>query len=174
MTDSWDRSGEAVGDGEHGVAEDRHGLRSRTGADATGVLAQEDIAAPMEAVFDAPVVAHEGEQGLGSGLLAGQAGDGIDDLARDLALALAGPLDAANLRGPRPVKGGDDLAADREVADLEAAVPLVGRLGALTVRRRPVQGGRRKVTVQGLDQLRGEKRRQRRPPDQPAAPVGWL
>lgn len=163
----WDGKGEKIGDGQHGVAQYGHGLRQGSGSDCAGVFVQEDIAPPMQAVFDAPVLAREGEQGLRGGVGAVQTGDGVDGFVRDLAFDLADPLDAADLCHGRPIESGDDLAADGDAAALDASVPLLDALGALTVRRRAVPGGRRGLPLERREQFRGEKRRRRRRQDRP-------
>ena len=60
------------------VAEDRHGLGGFAGMDATGILAEDDIAHPVQAVFDAPMAADEGRQPFGIGVGRGQSGDTED------------------------------------------------------------------------------------------------
>ena len=53
---------------ERHVAEDRHDLGRFAGMDAAGILTEDDIAHPMQAVFDTPMAAHEGRQPFGIGL----------------------------------------------------------------------------------------------------------
>ena len=56
--------GAVVDDGEHGVSESRDGARAGAGSDGAVVLAQDDVAAPVQAVLDEPVVTPQGEQGI--------------------------------------------------------------------------------------------------------------
>ncbi|BAI75189.1 transposase (plasmid) [Azospirillum sp. B510] len=172
--DGGEWGAEEIGDAQHGVAQHRHGLWHGAGSHPAGVFAQEDVTPPVQAVLDAPVVAGEREQRRRRGVVAVQAGDDVDGFVRDRALDLAGPLDAADLRHAGPVERGNDLAADGDAAGFDAPVPLLHGLRALTVRRRPVQGGRRGLALERRHQLRGEKRHRRRRRDRPSAPVGWL
>src|SRR3954453_6295911 len=61
----------ASDDGEHGVAQRGQNLRRRAGAGAALVLAAGDVANVMQPILDAPVVAREGQQAGGVGLLSG-------------------------------------------------------------------------------------------------------
>ena len=69
---------------------------------SAGIFAQAHVADPVQAVFDAPVAAIEGEQ-IGSGrALGGEAGDGVGDLGRHASLLLNDAFDAADLLETRP------------------------------------------------------------------------
>src|SRR3954464_2889085 len=61
----------ASDDGEHGVAQGGQNLGRRAGAGAALVLAAGDVANVMQPILDAPVVAREGQQAGGVGLLSG-------------------------------------------------------------------------------------------------------
>src|SRR3954464_5881791 len=61
----------ASDDGEHGVAQRGQNLRRRAGAGAALVLAAGDVANVMQPILDGPVVAREGQQAGGVGLLSG-------------------------------------------------------------------------------------------------------
>lgn len=91
-------------DGEHGISEGCYGAWACAGSDGAAVLAQDDIASPVQAVIDEPVIAPQVEQGVGAGLLGRQAGDGMGDLVADRARFFAGPFDAADLGGPGPTE----------------------------------------------------------------------
>src|SRR4051794_20728324 len=85
--------------------------------------------------------AHKRQQRLRAGLLAGEARDGIRDLAAGLAPDLPLPLDAAHLGHARPIEMGHNLTARGDAARLEAPVPLLDGAGLLKVRRRAVPEG---------------------------------
>ena len=79
----------------------------------------------------------------------------VGNRAPGLAGALAGPLDSANLGRARPAQMGCDLARQRKMARLDAAMPLLHGLGIFDVGRR----GRRDLrqsAAQRRVQLRGE------------------
>src|SRR3954470_18407903 len=99
------------------------------GADAASILGEGDVADGVEPVLDAPMVPGEAQQALRRGRLGRQAGDEVDDLGAGLAGDLAPALDAGHLGEARPGQIGDDLAADRDLAGLDAAVALLHRLG---------------------------------------------
>ena len=96
------------------------------------VLAEGDIADPVEAVFDAPVAPQPAGQLVGMALFCGQGGDGVDGLGAPLgAFAGAGgdgsgtahDLDCLGGVGePETSFDGDDLQG----AFLDAAVPAAG------------------------------------------------
>ena len=164
-----------VDDGEHGITEGRHGTWAGAGSDGAVVLAQDHVAAPVQAILDEPVVAPQGEQRVGVGLLGRKAGERVGDLAADGARFLAGPFDAADLGGPGPVEMRRAFAADSDLPRFDAAVALLdGLRGADEVGRRLAVMGRRCRPSQGFDQCRGEKRRRRRRRDRPSGSVGWL
>ena len=77
MAQAFDRAvvAQETQEAERHVAEDRQDLGCIAGVDAAGILAEDDLAHPVQAVFDAPMAAHEGSQTLGIGLSRGQAGD---------------------------------------------------------------------------------------------------
>ena len=112
MAQAFDRAvvAQEAQEAECHVAEERHDLGRFAGMDAAGILAADDIAHPMQAVFDAPMAAHEGRQPFGIGLRRGQAGDTEDDLDAAPAGALIAPLplEAKDLlqAGPAAILGG--------------------------------------------------------------------
>ena len=138
---SWD----IVDEPQHGVPEGGEGVGGIAGSDAACVLAQGNIAAVVKAVFDAPVLAREIEEIIGTGALARQAGNGVGDLAAGLAGNLSATLDAAHLGGTGPLQIGNDLARQGEVADLDTAVALVDGLSVFEVRRGRQRRSRRRV-----------------------------
>src|SRR5258708_6551370 len=90
-------------EGEGGAADIGERPGCCAGADAAGVLAEGDVAHVEQAVLDGPVVASKLQQGGGIELVEGQAGDGVDDLARTAILQFADALDAADGGDPGPV-----------------------------------------------------------------------
>ena len=68
------------------------------------IFIKRDIADVMDLVLDAPVATREGEEGLGVGLIRGEAGDGVGHFGLDLAggLANAAALNPADLLDVRP------------------------------------------------------------------------
>ena len=72
---------------------------------------------------------------LGTGLGGSQAGDNIGGLRADFSANLAGAFDAGDLGGAGPVKVSNDLGADRDFANLDAAVLFVNRLRCLQIGR---------------------------------------
>src|SRR5947209_14745404 len=61
----------ASDDGEHGVAQRGQNLRRRAGAGSALVLAAGDVADVVQPILNAPMVAREGQQAGGVGLLSG-------------------------------------------------------------------------------------------------------
>ncbi len=173
FADGGERSGHGFDETQHGISQGGEGLGCVAGSDPACVLAKGRVAAVVQPVFDAPVLAREGEQAVGAGALTRQAGDGVGDLATGLAGNLPGPLDAADLGGAGPLQIGDDFARQRKTADLETAVALVRGLGVFEVRRRCGGNRRRRRAALGIDLFRGEKRRRWRRRDRPSGRVGW-
>ena len=70
-------------------------------------------------------------------LVGGQAGDGVDHLARAAVLQLADALDAADGCDARPIliEAKRQLGAHPDAPRLDAAVALLDRLGALQIGR---------------------------------------
>ena len=159
---------------QHGITERGHGLRDDAGSDSTGVFAQDDVAAPVQGVLDPPMVAPQREEFFGAGSLGPQAGDGVSDFVADLAGTFPGPLDPAELGDARPVQMRRTLATDPEASCFDAAMALLDGDGLLEVGRWTSVMGRRQRAAQRVDQLRGEKRRQRRRRDRTSGLVGWL
>jgi hypothetical protein len=117
MAQAFDRAvvAQESQEAERHVAEDRHDLGCIAGVDAAGILAEDDIAHPMQAVFDAPIAAHEGRQPFGIGLSRRQAGDAEDylDAAHAGALIDTLPLEAKDLlqAGPTAILGGQGVGS---------------------------------------------------------------
>ena len=133
-------------EGQAPVAQVSEDLRSGAGADAAGVLGEGAVADAEEAVLDLPVIAGELQEGGGIEPRLGQAGDGVDDLARAQGLGLPAALDAADAPETRPVlvEAGGQPRAHRDEAGLDAAVRLLDRRGAPQIRRvdAPLRGAR--------------------------------
>lgn len=87
----------------------------------------------MQPVLDGPVTARQLQQALGTGLGRGQAGDDISGLCAGFSAYLADALDARNLGGAGPVKVGDNLGADCNFANLDAAVLFFNGLRRLQI-----------------------------------------
>ena len=164
---------EGTDDTCQGISHGGHGLRSGPGSDLAGILSEDDITSPVQSVLDRPMVSDEREQSFWTGLGSWQAGDGVDDLVTDLALAFAGPGDAADLGDMGPVETGDYFVTDRDVSGFNPAVLLSDSLCALNVRGWSVQSGWRRLALECIDQFRGEKRRRRRRQGRPSRPAGW-
>lgn len=73
-------SAPAVEEGEGEVVGDGEGLWGVGGAGGRGVLGEDDVAQPMEAIFDPPARPPEAEQRWGGRLLGGERGDGVGGL----------------------------------------------------------------------------------------------
>lgn len=146
------------------------------GSDAAGIFGKGCVTAPVEAVFDAPVVSVEVEEAAGGGLRAGQAGDGIDGFLAEFAGAFSGSVDAADLGGIGPVEVAGEFAGGRQLALLDAAMRLLSGPSDLEIGRRavPQRVAGRRLAAQRGDQLWGEKRRRRRRLHPPSGGVGWL
>ncbi len=88
------------------------------------------VANIMEAVFDRPVAAIEGEQRVRIGLVGAQAGDGEHDLALLGVVLEAHPhtFDAGDLRDVWEVEGRGELAAHPDGSGFQAAMSLIGGL----------------------------------------------
>jgi hypothetical protein len=84
------------------------------------------------------MLAVEREKGFGGGAIPGQAGDGVDQLVALLSGDFSKPLDAADLRGTRPVDITDELAGCCELALLDPPVALVDCSGGFPVSWRTV------------------------------------
>ena len=77
--------GDVVGRGQavqvdRSVAHGRKDLGAVAGVGMVTVLVECDVAHPVHAVLDSPVLAQPGRDRGGSGVLEGQAADGVDDL----------------------------------------------------------------------------------------------
>ena len=71
---------------------------------AATVLAERHVANPVQAIFDAPVLAIERKQFGRRRASWRQTGDRVTDFAGDNSVFLYGAFDATNLRDPRPVQ----------------------------------------------------------------------
>ncbi len=158
------------------ISQTGEGLRGLVGADPTGVFREGGVAAPVEIVFDAPVLPVEGEEPVRGGPRVGQAGDRVDGLLAELAGGFSGSVDSADLGGAGPIDVACEFAGCGKLALLDPAVPLVDGAGDFEISRRAVPECpvRRPLTAQRGDQLWGEKRRRRRRRCQPSGVAGWL
>lgn len=133
----WWLEAETSDDGEGDIAKCGECLGSVVGAGSAGVFMESDVAYIVQFVFDAPMAAVQFQEPFGSGFLAAQAGDGMDNLNAFLAFADAAPGDAADLGETGPlVEIFGQAGAAFEPAPFEPAVSLVEALVALDVRRR--------------------------------------
>ena len=121
------RHAEATEQANAGIAKGCQELRSAPRADAAGVLAEGIVPHPMQTVFDAPMPTPPGEQSGGIGQVTRDARDGVVDLDRLLAVAVRGPLDAADLLGGRPIEMAGQTSRRLEMAVFPATVLLVAR-----------------------------------------------
>ena len=124
-------------EGERGIADFSERPWCRAGTYPAGVLAESDVAHIMQAVLDLPMVAGELQKTGGFQLVHGQAGDGVNDLARAVCLHFAEALDPANCSKARPffIEAGRELRAHGNPARLDPAVALLHRSGAFKIVR---------------------------------------
>ena len=66
------------------IAQRCHDLSPGAAADAAAILIEGDVANPMEAILNRPVLAAEGENALGMGTFGGHAGDSVDGFGAEL------------------------------------------------------------------------------------------
>ena len=78
------------------VSDDSHVFLAMAGSQAGLIVAEGDVEHPVQAVLDGPMIAGELQQPCRIELVGGQAGDGLDHLARAAVLQLADALDAAD------------------------------------------------------------------------------
>lgn len=138
----WDWDACASDEGDGGVAQG--GEWPGAGAHATAIFVECHVANVVESVLDAPVVAYEGEQTVGTGLVGRQAGGEIDDLDAFLSPAFPVALEAGNLRQSGPGEMGYDLVGDGDLAALDAAMALFQGLRPAQIGRGIVRGGNRR------------------------------
>lgn len=107
--------------------------------------------------------------------MTGQAGDSVDQLMTLLAGNFSNPTDPADLGSARPAEISRDFAARDKFALLDPPMALLDRSSSFQVSRRtvPDRRGWRRLAVKRCDQLRGEKRRQRRRRCRPSAVADW-
>jgi len=112
---------------DDGVAQAGEHLRAMPFSDLAAVLVEGDIAHPVQAVFDAPMVPIEGQQPVCPGLLRGEVGEAEDLLGMCLAGFEAGhlPLDAADLADAGKVEVVVERRGGPDGALLDAAMSLV-------------------------------------------------
>lgn len=148
---------ETPDEGQGGVAEGGEDLGSIGGAGAALVFAAGDVANMVEAVLDAPVGARQLEKPFGPGLVARQAGDGVDDLDAFLGPDGTAPGDAADLGDTGPaVEIFGQAGAAFQATDFQAAVALAGGFVAVEVRRwRPCRRGGNPARRPGRCRLSG-------------------
>ena len=117
LSDVGDGAGCFSDDVEHGIAQGGHGLRPSAGTDATMVLAEDDVAAPVEAVLDQPVIAPDGEEGVRFGLEQ----DGVD-----LHRRRSRDVEIAPVRAARTSSAQAHAAATRAMSFSTAAGVMLG------------------------------------------------
>ena len=119
-----------TGDAEQGdsqVAERGHALGAGASADTQTVFIKGHIADPVEAVFNGPMVAAQGEEALGRGFFGWEAGDAVNDFGpeflRDYLRGIA--LDGEDLRGTGKVRISGQFRAGPDGADFQAAMAFI-------------------------------------------------
>lgn len=95
---------EGAGEVECGIADGAEYVGAVAFADTALVFAPDDVAWPMQTVFDAPVAAPPGQQKRCAGLVSRYAGNGIDDFNGLASPALPDTFQATDLRQARPVQ----------------------------------------------------------------------
>ena len=87
------------------IVERRQHLRRLAAADGAAIFTQGDIAAPVQTIFDLPVLTDEMEQTRGRCDLRGKAGDAIDSLGGGALAAGNASLQLKDLGDIRPLGG---------------------------------------------------------------------
>ncbi len=107
-----------------GVAQGRHHPGRRAAAHERLVFGEGNIAHPVRAVLDAPVVADQVQEAVSGGPLGCQAGDAVDHLLAHLTGLDRGDLavEAEDLLGSRPVRVARQVRARTQAPLLAAAV----------------------------------------------------
>ena len=90
--------------GQAGIAECGQRLGPVASPGPGGVLAEGDVPMAVQIILDGPMASRQRQQIGGPGTAARQAGDGVNDLDRGLALDRALARDPAELRRARPVE----------------------------------------------------------------------
>jgi len=109
------------------IAQRGHDLSSGEFANAAAVFVKAHVAHIMQAVFNAPVAAVQGQQAPGAGFLRTQTGDTIHGFAAQLAGVQGGglALQAEDLRGIGEIQIVLQLAAGPQASDFQAAVAFI-------------------------------------------------
>ena len=92
---------------------------------AATVLAERHVANPVQAIFDAPVLAIERKQLGRRRAIRRQAGDRVTDFAGDQSVFLYGAFDATNLRDPWPVQLPRQTRTGLQATRRDATMPFV-------------------------------------------------
>lgn len=103
-------------------------------ANAAAIFVEDDIANPMQPVFDAPVSTPPFEQLGGVRLPARNAGDGVDHFGRLAALDPACAFQAAHLCQAWPVEVTRQTCGSLETPPLATTVPLLNRFRRIEFR----------------------------------------
>lgn len=114
---------------ECGVAEGGQVLRGVAGLHLALVLAQRDVADPVEPILDSPVIAPAGQEERGIGARSCDAGNRVLDLDRLLAAPGRRPLKPADLFQAGPIEMLGQPRAGREMTDDGAPVALLDGAG---------------------------------------------
>jgi hypothetical protein len=100
---NFSAAGQSEG-GDGGVTKGSQVLRCVTGLHLALVFAEGDVADPVEAIFDSPVVAPAGQEQRRVGARGGDTGNRVLDFGRLLTAASGGPLQSADLLEAWPVE----------------------------------------------------------------------
>lgn len=121
-------------DVDGGIAEGGQRVAGVGTSDAIGILAEDGITNPVQAVFDVPVVSPPGEQLVGGGLLGGGAGDGVGRLDRFDAAMDDASCQAANPLVAGPIESTRQPRSDLQAVTAESPMPLGGEVRDLAER----------------------------------------
>lgn len=109
-------------------------MRRGSAAHSAAIFAQGDVANPMQAVLDVPMVLPPPQQLIGSGEPRTDAGDGVFLLDNSLAAPSRGPYQTTDLGHARPIQGGIQSRAGLKMATYQAAVSLLDSNGFTQLR----------------------------------------
>ena len=121
-------AGEAE-EAEGGIAEGGEVLGGVAGLHLALVLAEGDVADPVEPILDSPVIAPAGQEQRRIGALGRNAGDRVLDLDRLLAPSGRRPLEPADLSEAGPLKMLGQSRADLQTPHDRASVALLDGAG---------------------------------------------
>lgn len=114
--------------GQDEVAQARHHLSSRSFADLAAIFIKGDIANPVAAIFNRPMIPIQGEQAGRTGLVRHQAGQAIDGFAAEFPGDQFGDvaLEAEHLGHIREGEVAGQFGAGPDLADFQSAVAFIG------------------------------------------------